>query len=226
MAAQTASKGISMYEGQYGSLDALLSGYVSGALPRPLQALMDAHLELSPANRALVSGLEGAAGEALEHVAPMHLDDRDGALRAIFASARAPAPAGDAVRRCGTMPRALCDFIGHAADDIPWKTKMPGFREYEMDDVDGFHISMFWIKPGRTVPAHTHEGMELSLVIDGAFRDERGRFGRGDISIADPSVNHRPVAEDTVPCIGFAVTDAPLRLTGPLRQRLSDILSI
>ena len=53
-----------------------------------------------------------------------------------------------------------------------------------------------------------------------------GRFGRGDISIADPSVDHRPTAENTVPCIGFAVTDAPLRLTGSLRQRLGDILSI
>lgn len=215
-----------MYQGQFNSIDALVSGYVSGTLPRPLHVLMDAHLELSPANRGIVAGLESAAGEALEQVEPMSVGGRDAALEAIFASEIAPASAADRIRRCGTLPRALQDFVGHTVDDIPWKTKMPGFREFDMDDVDGCHVSMFWIKPGRTVPAHTHEGMELSLIIEGAFRDERGRFGPGDISIADPSVDHRPTAENEVPCIGFAVTDAPLRLTGPLRQRLSDILSI
>ncbi|WP_350155316.1 ChrR family anti-sigma-E factor [Roseitalea porphyridii] len=215
---------MTMYQGQFGTLDALVSGYVAGSLPRPLHVLMDAHLELSPANRPIVAGLEGVAGDALEQLDPMELGDRDGALSAIFASSASAET--DPVKRCGTMPRALADFVGHSVDDIPWKTKMPGFREYDMEDVDGCHVSMFWIKPGRTVPSHTHEGMELSLIIDGAFRDERGRFGRGDISIADPSVDHRPVAERDVPCIGFAVTDAPLRLTGSLRQRLSDILAI
>ncbi len=212
-----------MYQGQFNSIDALVGGYVAGSLPVPLQVMMDAHLELSGANRPLVRGLEAVAGDDLDALAPAALTDRDAALAAIFDS---PAPAAEQVARCGTMPRALHDFIGHGVDDIPWKTRMPGFREYDMDDVDGCHVSMFWIKPGRTVPAHTHEGMELSLIVTGAFRDERGRFGRGDISIADPSVDHRPTAETDEPCIGFAVTDAPLRLTGPLRQRLSDILSI
>ncbi|WP_306118318.1 MULTISPECIES: ChrR family anti-sigma-E factor [unclassified Roseitalea] len=213
-----------MYQGQFGSLDALVSGYVAGSLPRPVNVLMDAHLELSEANRAMVAGLEGAAGQALESLTPARLAQRDSRLAAIFGSS-APAGTEVAPRRAG-MPRALYEFTGYSLDEVPWKTKMPGFREYDMDDVDGCHVSMFWIKPGRTVPSHTHEGMELSLVIEGAFRDERGRFGPGDISIADPSVDHRPVAEEIGPCIGFAVTDAPLRLTGSLRQRLSDILSI
>ncbi|MEO1746721.1 MAG: cupin domain-containing protein, partial [Pseudomonadota bacterium] len=91
--------------------------------------------------------------------------------------------------------------------------------------VDGCHVSMFWIKPGRTVPAHTHEGVELSLIIEGAFNDSRGRFGRGDISIADDSVDHRPIAENSGPCIGFSVCDGSLRLMGPLHQRLGDIIT-
>ena len=214
-----------MYQGQFGTLDALVSGYVAGSLPRPLHVLVDSHLELSPDNRQIVTGLESAAGKALDDLEPAVMGDRDAALAAIFGAELAPVSA-DPVKRCGTLPHALQDFVGHSIDDIPWKTKMPGFREFDMDDVDGCHVSMFWIKPGRTVPAHTHEGMELSLVITGAFNDDRGRFGPGDISIADPSVDHRPTAEDTVPCIGFAVTDAPLRLTGSLRQRLSDILAI
>jgi len=212
-----------MYRGQFSSLDALVSGYVAGSLPVPLHVLMDAHLTLSDENRALVRGLESAAGAQLDDMSPACLSDRDGALASIFGS---PPPLPAPTVSTGNMPSALYDFVGYGIDEIPWKTKMPGFREYDMDDVDGCHVSMFWIKPGRTVPSHTHEGMELSLVIEGAFRDDRGRFGPGDISIADPTVDHRPTAEEDTPCIGFAVTDAPLRLTGSLRQRLSDILAI
>ena len=36
------------------------------------------------------------------------------------------------------------DFVGYDVDNIPWKTKMPGFKEFELGDVDGCHVSMFW----------------------------------------------------------------------------------
>ncbi|CAN0594560.1 unnamed protein product, partial [Laminaria digitata] len=124
----------------------------------------------------------------------------------------------------GIFPKALRDFVGFDVGDVEWRTKMPGFREYDMGEIDGCHVNLFWIKPGRAIPGHTHEGLELSLVLDGAFVDETGRYGRGDISVNDESVDHRPIAEKTVPCIGIAVTDGPLRLTGSLSQRLSDIL--
>lgn len=208
---------------KFDSFDALMSGYVAGKLPLPLSVLVASHLALSDRNRGLVAGLETAAGDALTELAPMPMKDRNSALDVIFASAK---PRDIAVKgpSCSVMPQPLVDFVGHRVADIPWKTKMPGFKEYDLPDMDGCHVSMFWIKPGRTVPMHTHEGFELSLVLTGAFNDDRGRFGRGDISIADDSVEHRPTAEMSEPCIGFAVTDGSLRLTGPLHQRLGDIL--
>lgn len=216
--------GDNMTNEQFGSVDSLLSGYVAGTLPLPLQILASSHLELSNKNRDFVDGLECAAGEQLLGINPEALKDRDMALDAIF---RSDAPQWKKSKRasCAVLPTALQDFVGYKVEDIPWKSKMPGFREFDLPDVDGCHLSMFWIKPGRTVPMHTHEGTEFSLIIDGAFFDERGRFGCGDISIADASVEHRPTAESERPCIGFAVTDGPLRLTGPLHQRLSDILA-
>lgn len=212
---------------KFDTIDSLLSSYVAGSLPQPLQVLMASQLELSNKHHALVDGLESAAGDELEQLEPEAVTDRDDALAAIFAFA------GDdeqivvgGEKKCAVMPKALQDFIGHSVDDIPWKTKMPGFKEFDLPDIDGCHVSMFWIKPGRTVPMHTHEGMELSLIIQGAFTDERGRFGKGDISIADQDVEHRPTAEMDEPCIGFAVTDGALRLTGPLHQRIGDILGM
>lgn len=208
--------------GSYDSIDTLLSRYVAGALPEPARVLVAAHLELRPENRTFVGGLETLAGSELEAEAPVDIGGRDAQLQAIFASA--PPQASVPARGDGVFPHAMRDFFGFDADRVPWRTKMPGFREFEMGEIDGCHVSLFWIRPGRKIPHHTHEGSELTLVVDGAFRDTTGRYGRGDIAIADQSVNHRPIAEVERPCISFAVTDAPLRFNGPIGQRLSDIL--
>ncbi len=206
------------------TLDGLMARYVAGTLPYPAHVLVQSHLELQPTNRGFVRGLEAMAGMVLDEMAvDQPVADRDRRLDAIFASA-APAPALAEPATSSIMPRALRDFVGFDVADVPWRTKLPGFREYDIGDIDGCHVSMFWIRPGRPIPSHTHEGSELSLVLDGAFTDTNGRYGRGDISIANESIDHRPVAEKERPCIGFAVTDAPLRFTGSLRQRLSDLL--
>lgn len=212
-----------MIEGKIESMDALLARYVAGSLPKPVAVLVASHIELSPENRAFVEALEAGAGHWLETGETAPLSSRKAMLKSIFASSGSK-PAPEPANSRDIMPRVLRDFVGHSVDTIPWKTKLPGFREYEMGDIDGCHVSMMWIRSGRKIPAHTHEGMELTLVLDGAFSDTNGRFGRGDISIADDTVDHRPFAEKGGPCIAFAVTDAPLRMTGPLHQRIADII--
>lgn len=203
------------------TIDALMARYAAGTLPYPAHVLVQSHLEIATANRDVVAGLEVVGSNALEGTEPLPIADRAQRLSSIFASA----PPADAIRRpsTGIFPAVLRDFVGFDADNVPWRTKMPGFREYDMD-VDGCHASLFWIRPGRKIPAHTHDGQELTLVLDGAFTDIFGRYGRGDISVANEAVDHRPIAEKERPCIGFAITDAPLRFTGSLTQRLTDIL--
>lgn len=206
------------------TIDSLIARYVAGNLPTPARVLVASHLELKPRSRALARGLETMAGEELEHEAPLPLMDGKRRLDAIL---RSDPPAAIKVPTASTnavFPRALRDFVGFDADSTPWRTKLPGFREYDFGEIEGFHVSLFWIRPGRRIPTHTHGGVELSLVLDGAFTDVHGRYGRGDISIADETVEHRPTAETERPCIGMAITDAPLKLTGSIPQRLMDII--
>lgn len=223
------------------TLDALIARYVAGTLPAPARVLVEAHLELKDESRGFVADLETLAGEALAQTEPQAIGDRGGILERIFASS------ADVVRFEGRsfgnrsfdnrssdgreiridrprLPSALRDFIGFDLEDVPWRTKMPGFKEYEIGNIDGCQASIFWIRPGRAIPAHTHHGCEVSLVLEGAFSDGFGRYGPGDISVADDDVDHRPVAENERPCIGFAVTDAPLRLTGSFRQLIGDLI--
>ena len=156
---------------------------------------------------------------------PVPLVDRNKALAAIFDGdirfdGREARPVSES---CPVFPGRLQDFVGHAAKDVPWRSKLPGFREYRIGEFDGFEANLLWIRPGRAMPAHSHEGSELTLVLDGGFSDEGGHYVRGDIAVADETIDHRPLADDDGPCICFAVTTAPLTLTGSVAQLFSDI---
>jgi putative transcriptional regulator len=72
------------------------------------------------------------------------------------------------------------------------------------------------IEPGKAIPTHAHEGTEYTLVLTGAFRDQHGVFGQGDLAISDARHTHRPVAEPGETCIALIVTTAALRFKGPL----------
>ncbi|MBB3658457.1 putative transcriptional regulator [Rhizobium sp. BK650] len=206
------------------TIDALMAHYVAGSLPEPVRALVESHLEMKPDNRGLVADLERLAGEALEGTPANPISDREAKLAAIFGS-KAPAslPKPPLRPRGALFPRALRNLVGFEVDHVPWRKRLPGFKEYATD-IDGCEVSLMWIRPGRALPAHTHHGMELILILDGAFRDQRGRFGPGDISIADATVDHRPVAEKDRPCIAFAVSDGPVKLTGSFRQIIGDLI--
>jgi putative transcriptional regulator len=208
------------------TVDALMAYYVAGALPKPVRVLVEAHMEMRDTNRSYLRDLEILAGNALERLEPQPLSDRQHCLDAIFASPGFPdTPMVTRTReKSSIIPEAIFNYVGLEENEIPWRTKLPGFKEFVFGNLDGCEVSFFWLRPGRAVPAHTHKGVEIFLVLDGAFNDRRGRFARGDISVADDTVDHRPVAEKDRPCIGFSVVDQPLKLTGSLTQLIGDLI--
>ncbi len=196
-------------------IDMLLAGYARGLLSMPLHALVASHLAIKPDSRRFVSALESAGGSVLEAVAPGPVADRERRLAAIFAAEDAPSPvppaAADAI-----VPLPLARYLGRPLSEVPWRTLLPGVKEFKIEDNADGESSLYWIRAGRKIPSHTHDGSEFTLVLSGAFSDINGHYGRGDIAVADSDVDHRPTADPGADCFCFAVTDAPLRLTGPI----------
>lgn len=197
-------------------IEEMLAAYVAGRLSAPLNALFAAHLELSPVNRHYVRALEAAAGAALVDGPLAPITRRDAKLAAIFALDAVPArPRVLMPETPDLLPRALKRFLGRGLNDISWKRALPGVKEYKIMEGEQGDVSLFWIGAGKKMPTHTHEGSEVTLVIQGGFTDVIGHYGVGDVAIADQDVDHRPVADDDgEDCICFAVADAPLVLTG------------
>lgn len=203
-------------------LDELLAGFAAGTLAEPAQALVGAHLELSDDNRDYVASLEALAGLGIEEAQPVALCDRDDALAAIFASEpisvdTASAATGNVNEsRDPRLPESLRRIVGGSLDGVAWKTLLPGVKECKFGEIDGCVASLLWVRAGRAMPSHTHEGTELTLVLQGGFKDSDGHFERGDIAFADQEVDHKPIADEGEDCICFAVTEGSLRLTGPV----------
>jgi putative transcriptional regulator len=198
------------------ALDALLAGYACGLLGAPLHALVASHLAISPKNRAFVANLEAANGSALAEIEAGPVRDREARLAAIF---DAPDDTPIVTRRPGgdgVLPTPLARYLGMELGEVPWKTLMPGVREFRAEGNMKAGATLYWIKAGRKMPAHTHDGSEYTLVLKGAFSDVAGRYERGDIAIGDDELDHCPTADPSADCLCFAVTDAPLRLTGPI----------
>ena len=76
------------------------------------------------------------------------------------------------------------------------------------------------------MPDHSHNGLELTLVLQGSFSDATGRFGVGDLEIADEDLEHTPVADPGDACICLAATDAPLRFRAIVPRLLQPLFRI
>lgn len=193
-------------------MDSLLAAYSTGTLDPATHALVASHLLLKPENRAYVAGLEELACERLIEAPPAPLGDRDACLAAIFAGTPAPSPKSPT----GLLPAPLLHFVGQDLADVRWRSSLPGVRESRISGNRFGKASLLHVKAGRRMPSHTHEGSEITLVLSGGFSDETGHYLRGDVAIAGAELDHRPVTDADEDCICFAVTDAPLHLTGPV----------
>ncbi len=201
-------------------IDALLASYSVGALDPATHALIASHLLLSSRNRRFVAALEDLAAGELESVAPAKLHDRDQRLARIFDGAAPLDPPVRPVGASSVLPAPLLRLVGGDVGDIKWRSKLPGVREHRISGNERGEASLLWIGGGRSVPSHTHEGSEITLVLKGSFSDVTGRYERGDVAIVEPDFDHRPKTNVGEDCICFAVTDAPLHLTGPVGRIL------
>jgi putative transcriptional regulator len=57
------------------------------------------------------------------------------------------------------------------------------------------------IAPGRRLPEHSHTGLELTLVLRGAYSDEAGHYPAGTLAVKEPDSRHTPVADARSGCI-------------------------
>ncbi|WP_422071131.1 ChrR family anti-sigma-E factor [Tranquillimonas rosea] len=207
--------------------DDLLMGYAAGSLAEAFNVLIATHLSLCDECRARAGSFDAVGGAILDTSPPRAM--APGALQATLARIGEDPEAPRATHqpeRDDTLPAPLTSYVGGGLDSVPWRSIGGGVRDALLPTSKEARVRLLRIPAGMAVPDHGHRGMELTLVLQGAFRDETDRFARGDVEVADEELEHTPVAEEGEDCICLAATDAPLRFKGMIPRLAQSFLRI
>ncbi len=205
----------------------MLMDYAAGSMAQPVAMLIATHVALCPECRAEVSRFEAIGGALLDQIEPAALTD--GSFDVALARLDAPYEPHPAATRpvsvhsvnhallsdIAVLPEPLRSAITQSPARLSWRRRGIGLQEIVLPSGNPtIRASLLKISPGASMPVHTHGGTELTLVLAGAFRDAAGHYQRGDVTLADRNINHRPVADEQDECLCFAVVDGGIRLTG------------
>ncbi|MBJ6372812.1 ChrR family anti-sigma-E factor [Sedimentitalea arenosa] len=204
--------------------DDLLMAYSAGTLPEAFSLMVASHVSLCDVCRAQLETFDAVGGALLEDETAEMGEDSLAATIAMI-SGHAPQPRAPR-KRPGVLPGPLQEYVGGDLEAIKWRPVGMGVKQAILPTSRDASARLLFIPAGAAVPDHSHNGMEMTMVLQGAFSDEDDRFARGDVEMADESVHHTPVADISEDCICLAVTDAPLKFTGLIPRIAQPFLRI
>ena len=205
--------------------DALIRAYVAGSLPNAFSLVVAAHVSMCDDCRARLEAEENAGGAVLDRMAAPSLSEDDPALAAIMAALDLPEAAPEPeYRGAGIYPAPVMHALKGRRPR--WRPLGGGIRQAILDEDNEGASRLLYIPPGVAVPDHGHGGLELTMVLQGSFSDETGRYGVGDVEVADGELEHTPVAGDEAVCICLAATDARLRFNSFIPRLLQPVFRI
>jgi len=181
-----------------------------------------AHVSLCPDCRASLEAHQAVGGALIETTDSIAVS---GDLKAdVLAHLDDSVAKEPEFKRAGVYPGPVMEAL--KGKPPRWKKLGMGVRQSILSATDDGSVRLLFIPPGQAVPDHGHKGLELTLVLQGAFSDETGRFGVGDVEVGDETLEHTPVAEMGDPCICLAATDAPLRFNAFMPRLLQPLFRI
>jgi len=180
--------------------EATLAAYAGGALPEAMGIVVATHLFGCPACRNFAAMSEAVGGALLDDLPPSAMDDH--ALALVLARAERPvAPAVPPHLDNGLPPPLNACTFG------PWRRLGLGLRWRALASSGRIRAGLLEGAPGKTLPHHTHAGLELTCVIAGSFRDGDERYCAGDLAEIEGDHRHQPVIDGNVPCLCIIAAD-------------------
>ena len=93
-----------------------------------------------------------------------------------------------------TMEALASRFIN--TDQVPWVEGAPGtkMKVIDHDPASGLLTIIAKLAPGAGIPAHVHEDLEQTYVLEGSLVDDEGECTAGNFVIRAKGSRHSPTA--------------------------------
>ena len=201
-----------------------LMEYSAGNLSEPHALCIRLHLDQCSHCRSRVDTLDSLGAVVMEQQPKVSLSESmfDSILAKID-SAPNDQPAMPPAPRIGVLQKLL----GKDLSSLPWKRQLGDVSV--LDITDRFpgqkdQVVLQKLAAGGKAPAHTHRGEETTIVLQGAFADQKGVFNQWDFVVLTDHDEHKPVAVGCEDCITLSVLSAPVRLTGTFTRMLNPFI--
>lgn len=206
----------------------VLMAYSAGTLPEAFNLMVASHLSICDACRAEAESYDSLGGalldDASKSVETLSADSLEATL-ALIAGGAIEVPERP-IKADSILPAPLQDYVGGDLSDIKWKPVGLGVKQAILKTSSDASARLLFIPAGAAMPDHGHNGVEMTMVLQGAFQDDDEYFARGDVEIADSELHHTPVADIHEDCICLVVTDAPLKFRGLIPKLAQPFLRI
>ena len=199
----------------------LLLNYAMGHTSPGMELIIATHLTYCPACRAAVAEAEALSGAELAgtDAAEVSIPKIDAVLARLDDGQDIDnAPVFDNTL---PYPRPLQAALPGNGADLKWSFRLPGLSEYMMDGYGDEEVSMIRAKPGTRMLAHTHDGFEATLILQGQMADGDKLYRKGDLTIADHHDDHQPHITGDEVCICLVVMSGKLKFTGTFGRALN-----
>ena len=205
----------------------LIQAFVNGELPASLSAGIAMHAEMCPKCQHQIAQLTDQIAEVSfenDYQDNLAVDtlNIDQMIAAITESEEVFVPTEIVEKfvvfnnETYVLPKALHSMtVGKAANIGKLSRSRIQLNENEI------HTSLLQISPGGSVPAHTHKGFELTLLLEGSFHDDNGEYVKGDFIMLDGSHQHHPIS--TEGCLCYTVANDALHFTQGINKLLNPI---
>lgn len=204
-----------------------LMEYSAGNLSEPHALCIRLHLDKCPHCRSRVDTLDSLGAVMMEQQPKVSVSEN--MFDSIMAQIEVGGDSDNDTAPEHRAPRigALQKLLGDDLNSLPWKRQLGDVSV--LDITDRFpgqkeQVVLQKLAAGGKAPAHTHRGEETTIVLQGAFADQKGVFNQWDFVVLNDEDEHKPVAVGCEDCITLSVLSAPVKLTGTFTRMLNPFI--
>lgn len=217
-------------DNQTEKIEDTLAMFAAGQLNPAESALIASYLTLNPQARSRTQLYTNIAGSFFEeeYSASVSIDCLNTVLSRIEGqridqqNAQITLDKNEALAQ--KLPQPLLSFAQDSKRSVDLQPFLPGYQRMVFTSKNApVHAELLQIDAGKKVAEHSHKGLEMTLILDGAFDDETGRYEKGSLIITDEEVTHSPIADLTDGCLCFTTRHNALQFKGAIGKVLNTI---
>jgi len=215
--------------------DDIITNYATGKLSPAKHIMVACHSEIVDSVAEQVAFQEDIAACVVADIEPLSLSPSF--MENVLASLPLQKSANENERHGAAKdvpvedltPKSLHHLLGHGLDDLNWKFLFPSLAVHDLlgeRKKGGDRLYLLKVKSGGSIPAHSHDGEEWSLILKGSYSVGNQHYNRGDFHIEDETETHSPQVEGEEDCICLLMTQGPLKMQGLFPKLMTPLVGL